>query len=165
MYMVSFRYLISIFFLFFSISVFSMPQADLVVVKKSLRQMTLFKNGKKIKTFHIAMGENPKSHKVKEGDERTPEGRYILDYKKPDSAFYRSIHISYPNEADILAAKAKGVNPGGLIMIHGQDPESNLSQKERQRYNWTNGCIAVTNKEMDELWQVIEPGTPIEIWP
>ena len=143
----------------------SMEKADLVVVKKSLRLMTLFANGKTIKTYHIAMGDNPKSHKTKEGDEKTPEGRYILDYKKSDSAFYKAIHISYPNEADILAAKAKGVNPGGYIMIHGQDPESNINPLERQKYNWTNGCIAVTNKEMDELWKAIDSGTPIEIWP
>ena len=149
----------------FSFSLHAIGKADLVIVKKSERQMTIFSDGKPIKTYHIAMGESPKLHKVKEGDERTPEGRYILDYKKPDSAFYRSIHISYPNQADILSANARGVNPGSLIMIHGQNPESSLSQKERQRYNWTNGCIAVTNKEMDELWQAIDPGTPIEIWP
>lgn len=148
-----------------SLSSIATEKADLVVVKKSARKMTVFHNGEIIKTYHIAMGENPRSHKVKEGDEKTPEGRYILDYKKSDSAFYRAIHISYPNEADILAAKVKGVNPGGFIMIHGQDPESKLSHKERQKYNWTNGCIAVTNKEMDELWQAIDPGTPIEIWP
>ena len=164
--MILFRFFTALFFcLLTSFSASAIEKADLVVVNKSARQMTLFNHGNVIKTYHIAMGDSPKSHKVKEGDEKTPEGRYILDYKKSDSAFYKAIHISYPNQADILAAKAKGVNTGGYIMIHGQDPESKLNPKERQKYNWTNGCIAVTNKEMDELWQAIDPGTPIEIWP
>lgn len=153
---------ITSFISFFAIAT---QTADLVIVKKSERIMTTFKNGKILDTYHIAMGENPINHKVKEGDEKTPEGRYILDYKKSDSAFYRAIHISYPNDADILTARAKGVNPGGYIMIHGQEVNSHISQQERQKYNWTDGCIAITNTEMDQLWRSIEPGTPIEIWP
>ena len=78
------------------------------------------KNGKEFKKYNVAFGANPKGHKLQEGDERTPEGKYILDYKKTDSAFYKSIHISYPNEQDRKKAKEKGVNPGGAIMIHGQ---------------------------------------------
>ncbi|MCF1427498.1 MAG: L,D-transpeptidase family protein [Shewanella sp.] len=138
---------------------------DLVVVEKALRTMTLYQDGREVKRFHIAMGDSPTGHKLQEGDQRTPQGRYILDYKKQDSAFYRSIHISYPNAADRLRAEALGVSPGGQIMIHGENPNSELSPEEQQAFNWTNGCIAVTNKEMDELWQLIRPGTPIEIWP
>ncbi|MCH4294043.1 L,D-transpeptidase family protein [Shewanella sp. 3B26] len=140
-------------------------KVDLVVVNKSDAQMQVFYRGELIKSYRIAMGDNPKGHKLKEGDQRTPQGRYILDFKKADSAYYRSIHISYPNEEDLLRASALGISPGGAIMIHGQDPKSPLSAEEAQKYNWTNGCIAVTNKEMDELWQLIDPGTPIEIWP
>lgn len=140
-------------------------KVDLVVVTKSESSMVLMRDGKELKRYRIAMGDNPKGHKFKEGDQRTPQGRYILDYKKSDSAFYRSIHISYPNEEDQLRASALGIKPGGMIMIHGQNPNSNMTPEEAQRYNWTNGCIAVTNKEMDELWLSIDEGTPIEIWP
>lgn len=138
---------------------------DLVVVKKSQSSMEVMRDGKVIKRYRIAMGDNPKGHKAKEGDQRTPQGRYVLDYKKSDSAFYRSIHISYPNDEDLLRAKALGIKPGGMIMIHGQNPKSSMSPEEAQQYNWTNGCIAITNKEMDELWLAIDEGTPIEIWP
>ncbi|ABM00319.1 MULTISPECIES: L,D-transpeptidase family protein [Shewanella] len=140
-------------------------KVDLVVVNKAEAQMQVFYRGELIKSYRIAMGDNPKGHKLKEGDQRTPQGRYLLDFKKADSAYYRSIHISYPNDEDILRAKALGISPGGAIMIHGQDPKSPLSAEEAQKYNWTNGCIAVTNRDMDELWQLIDPGTPIEIWP
>ncbi|MCL1078271.1 L,D-transpeptidase family protein [Parashewanella spongiae] len=142
-----------------------LAKADLVIVYKSKATLELIKKGKVIKSYHIAMGDYPKNHKIKEGDERTPQGRYILDYKKSDSDFYRAIHISYPNDADILAANALNVSPGGQIMIHGQSPNSTISPREQQRYNWTNGCIAVTNSEMDEIWQLVDTGTPIELWP
>lgn len=141
------------------------PQVDLVVVKKSLSQLRLMSNGKILHEYHIAMGDMPRGHKLKEGDQRTPEGRYVLDYKKPNSTYYRAIHISYPNDEDIFRARALGINPGGQIMIHGQNPHTDLPPEEAQQYNWTNGCIAVTNKEMDEIWKLVEPGTPIEIWP
>ncbi|MGL4612885.1 MAG: L,D-transpeptidase family protein [Shewanella sp.] len=140
-------------------------KVDLVVVSKSDANMVLMRDGKVLKRYRIAMGDLPSGHKLKEGDQRTPQGRYILDYKKPDSAYYKSIHISYPNEEDKLRAKALGIKPGGMIMIHGQNPRSNLSPEEAQQYNWTNGCIALTNAEMDELWKAVDEGTPIEIWP
>ncbi|MGS0679860.1 L,D-transpeptidase family protein [Shewanella sp. 125m-7] len=140
-------------------------KADLVVVTKSEASMSLLRHGKLIKKYRIAMGDNPVGHKLTEGDQRTPEGRYLLDYKKSDSAYYRAIHISYPNDEDRLRADALGISPGGQIMIHGENPNSNLSPEEAQQYNWTDGCIAITNAEMDELWRAIDEGTPIEIWP
>ncbi|WP_144208981.1 L,D-transpeptidase family protein [Shewanella donghaensis] len=164
------KYLIFII-IFFATTAFastaqlSKSKVDLVVVNKSESKMSIYYQGKVLKTYQIAMGDAPKGHKLKEGDQRTPQGRYILDYKKSDSAFYKSIHISYPNEEDKLRANALGVSPGGMIMIHGENPNSPLTPRQAQQYNWTNGCIAVTNKEMDELWRVIEEGTPIEIWP
>ncbi|GGP67078.1 L,D-transpeptidase family protein [Shewanella saliphila] len=138
---------------------------DLVVVNKSESRLSVLREGKVVKSYLIAMGDVPQGHKLKEGDQRTPQGRYTLDYKKSDSAFYKSIHISYPNEEDKLRADALGIPAGGMIMIHGENPRSPLPPEEAQKYNWTNGCIAVTNKEMDELWQMIDAGTPIEIWP
>jgi len=138
---------------------------DLVVVDKSQSSMALMRNGQILREYRIAMGDRPVGHKVTEGDQRTPEGRYLLDYKKSDSAYYRAIHISYPNEEDSLRASALGLDPGGQIMIHGQNPNSSLSPEEAQRYNWTDGCIAITNAQMDELWRAIDEGTPIEIWP
>lgn len=143
----------------------SIGKVDLVVVNKSDTSMLLMRNGKVLRRYKIAMGDRPVGHKLQEGDQRTPEGRYILDYKKSDSAYYRAIHISYPNEEDKLRADALGIDPGGQIMIHGQNPNSTLTPDEAQKLNWTDGCIAIKNHEIDELWQAIDTGTPIEIWP
>jgi len=157
--------LVVVFVLLWPLSSFSTTKADLVVVDKSHARLFLKKKGKVIKEFHVVFGENPKGHKQQEGDERTPEGRYILDFKNPDSRFYKSIHISYPNEQDKARARAAGVNPGGLIMIHGQKNSLGLFANVVQNFNWTDGCIAVTNSEMDEIWNAVDEGTPIEILP
>ena len=138
---------------------------DLVRVNKTDKKMYLLDENKIVKEYKVVFGANPKGHKEKEGDEKTPEGKYILDYKKEDSAFYKAIHISYPNENDIAKAKEKGVEPGGLIMIHGQKNGFGWLSWLSQNFNWTNGCIAVTNKEMDEIWNLVKVGTPIEILP
>ncbi|CAM3108340.1 murein L,D-transpeptidase family protein [Shewanella loihica] len=140
-------------------------KVDLVVVNKSEASMLLMRQGKVLRRYKIALGDRPVGHKLQEGDQRTPEGRYILDYKKADSAYYRAIHISYPNDEDKLRAAALGINPGGQIMIHGQNPNSSLTPDEAQRLNWTDGCIAIKNEEIDELWRAVDTGTPIEIWP
>ncbi len=121
--------------------------------------------GRVVKEYKVAFGANPVGHKQQEGDERTPEGAYILDYKKSDSAFYKSIHISYPNEDDQLRAESLGVDPGGFIMIHGQRNGLSWLSGLTQLFNWTDGCIAVTNAEMDEIWQLVNKGTAIEIKP
>jgi len=115
------------------------------------------------KKYAVAFGVNPEGHKQQEGDERTPEGNYLLDYKKADSSFYKAIHISYPNEADKQTAVEKGVDPGGLIMIHGQRNRFGWLSLITQRFNWTNGCIAVTNSDMDEIWDSVSANTPIDI--
>ena len=125
--------------------------------------MYLLSQGKIVKQYHIALGENPKGHKVQEGDNRTPEGNYVLDYKKENSAFYRAFHINYPNVNDIKNANELGVHPGGQIMIHGQKNESTKNPKLVQRFNWTNGCIALTNTEMDEFLELVDSGTEITI--
>ncbi len=141
------------------------PKIDNVLVKKSENRIYLLAEGKFIKEYKVVFGANPKGHKQKEGDERTPEGKYILDYKKVNSSFYKAIHISYPNENDKVKAKLSGVNPGSLIMIHGQKNGLSWLSWLSQWFNWTDGCIAVTNTEMDEIWELVDEGIPIEIQP
>ncbi|WP_073603984.1 L,D-transpeptidase family protein [Vibrio aerogenes] len=136
---------------------------DLVKVDKSERIMYLMNGNQVVKQFRIALGANPKGHKRQQGDEKTPEGTYTLDYKKEDSSFYRAMHISYPNEQDIANARKAGVSPGGLIMVHGQKNGFGSLGHVAQRFNWTDGCIALTNHEMDEFMALVKVGTPIRI--
>lgn len=136
---------------------------DKVFVDKSVRTLQLISDGKVIKSYRIALGGNPTGHKQQQGDKRTPIGSYTLDYKNEKSKFYRSIHVSYPNAADKARAKDLGVSPGGDIMIHGQtNGRGHLASITQQR-DWTEGCIAVTNHEMDEIMAMVELGVPIEI--
>lgn len=136
---------------------------DKVFVDKSARTLQLLSDNKVIKTYHIALGGNPVGHKQQQGDKRTPTGPYILDYKNEKSKFYRSIHVSYPNAADKARAKSRGVSPGGDIMIHGQKNGFGHLAAINQQRDWTDGCIAVTDNEMDEIMAAVEIGTPIEI--
>jgi murein L,D-transpeptidase YafK len=138
---------------------------DYVLVKKAEGKMYLLSDQKVLREYQVALGANPKGHKQQEGDQRTPEGKYALDFKKADSSFYRAIHISYPNTADRARARAAKVDPGGQIMIHGQKNGYGKYAQITQLFNWTDGCIAVTNQEMKEIWQMVEAGTPIEIVP
>jgi murein L,D-transpeptidase YafK len=144
---------------------YGIEKADSVLVMKSESKLYLIKNGKVIKKYHASFGANPKGHKQQEGDERTPEGKYILDYKNANSTFYKSIHISYPNKQDRMQAKEKGINPGGAIMIHGQKNGFGWLYFILRFFNWTDGCIAVSNRAMDEIWKAVDIGTPIEIKP
>jgi len=143
---------------------FSSAEVDLVKVEKSKNRMYLLKGINIIKEYYVALGENPKGHKQRKGDRRTPEGIYTLDYKKEDSSFYRAMHISYPNDTDRENAKKRGVSPGGLIMVHGQRNRYGGRAPTTQRFNWTNGCIALTNAEMDEFMRLVKVGTPIQIY-
>ena len=138
-------------------------KVDLVRVEKSQRQLQLIGGEKILRSYSIALGGHPVGHKHQEGDERTPEGRYVLDWRNPNSVAYRSIHISYPNVDDAAAAKARGVDPGGFIMIHGQPNGFGRLGWLLQMVDWTDGCIAVTNSDMDEIWTMVADGTPIEI--
>jgi murein L,D-transpeptidase YafK len=140
-------------------------KADFVLVEKSTKTLFLYKEGKLLDKFPVVFGANPVGHKEMEGDEKTPEGGYVLDYKKEDSAFYKAIHISYPNEKDIEHAKIKGVSPGGAIMVHGQKNRFGLAYFISQYFNWTNGCVALSNENMEHVWQAVEAGTRIEIKP
>jgi len=142
---------------------FAFAGVDLVKVDKSEGKMYLLDGDEVIKEYHVAFGENPKGHKQQEGDERTPEGSYTLDYKKEDSSFYRAMHINYPNKTDKANAKKLGVSPGGFIMVHGQSNNLGWLSLITQRFNWTNGCIALTNAEMDEFMELVNVGTNIQI--
>ncbi|MBK5564861.1 L,D-transpeptidase family protein [Ensifer sp. 2YAB10] len=139
--------------------------ADRVVVHKERRLLQLFRGVQMIREYTVALGGNPVGHKRQEGDERTPEGLYSLDWRNPGSGYYKSIHVSYPAPADVSAAAASGVDPGGMIMIHGQPNYFGWLAFLTQRYDWTNGCIAVTNAEMEEIWAMVPNNTPIEIKP
>jgi murein L,D-transpeptidase YafK len=141
--------------------------ADRVIVKKSERKMQLVKAGQVVREYRVNLGDNPYGHKERQGDERTPEGDYVLDWRNPNSLFHRSIHISYPNAEDRGAAQAKGVDPGGMVMIHGRPNyiDSPRILAEYDNRDWTNGCIAVKNAEMDEIWSAVRDGTPIRILP
>jgi murein L,D-transpeptidase YafK len=138
-------------------------KVDKVLVDKSKREMYLIRNGRIIKTYSIALGDHPMGDKTMQGDEKTPEGIYLLDWRNSKSTCYKSIHISYPNAADIKTAERLGVSPGGDIMIHGLHPANQYLGKWHTGTDWTDGCIAVTNQEMDEIWNCVKYGTPIEI--
>jgi len=157
--------LLLVLLLLVPVSAVGIEKADLVVVNKSKTRIYLIKDNKVFKSFRISLGADPKGHKQQEGDERTPEGRYTLDYKKSDSAFYKAIHISYPNENDVIRARELGVDPGGEIMIHGQKNQLSKISFTKQSRSWTDGCIAVTNSAMDEIWKSVDAGTPIIIKP
>ncbi|MES2488836.1 MAG: L,D-transpeptidase family protein [Pseudomonadota bacterium] len=160
------RILVAITLLLFSIiPAFAQSKVDSVRVVKSERKLFLLSAGTVLKEFSVSLGENPLGHKQKEGDERTPEGKYVLDYKKEDSGYFRAIHISYPNAADIESARQRGVKPGGAIMIHGQKNGFGWLAKLTQRFDWTNGCVALVDEDMEQVWTLVDIGTPIEIVP
>lgn len=136
-----------------------------VVVYKAKRLMQLMSEDKVVKEYSISLGDNPIGHKVQQGDERTPEGDYVIDYRNTQSRYRLSLHISYPNEQDKANAKKLGVSPGGDIMIHGSPNKFSWSESILQNMDWTDGCIAVTNDEIDEIGRLVKNGTPIRINP
>ncbi len=141
---------------------------DSVVVRKGERKIQLLHKGEVYREYRVALGGNPTGHKFMEGDQRTPEGDYVLNWRNPNSSFHKSIHVSYPNERDRAFARALGVNPGGMIMVHGRPNWLTSASVARDHYDgrdWTNGCIAVTNDEMEEIWRLVRDGTPIRILP
>ena len=141
------------------------PIADKVLVEKSARKLHLLKGGVAFRTFDIALGMRPVGDKQHEGDFKTPEGNYILDARNPDSEFFLAIHVSYPDQRDREEARARGEDPGGAIMIHGQPNEPTRSEPYYRTQDWTNGCIAVSNSDMIDIWLMTGENTPIEIRP
>lgn len=140
-------------------------KADRVLVVKSERKLYLVHEDRVVATYTVALGRSPIGHKVFQGDGRTPEGLYMLDRRNTGSRFYRSIHISYPSPHDFAEARKYGDQPGGLVMIHGQSEEAGAGYYGKRNWDWTEGCIAVSNAEMDEIWAATDEGTPIEILP
>jgi len=118
-----------------------------------------------LRDYDVALGKNPKGAKRRNGDLRTPEGRYVLDWRIEESRFYRAIHVSYPNEQDKEFAARAGIPPGGGVMIHGLPEGESWVGDVHREFDWTNGCIGVTDDEMDEIWELVDDGTPIEIRP
>lgn len=141
------------------------PVADKVVIEKAARRLHLVQDGKTFRSFKIALGIMPVGDKKKEGDFRTPEGRYVLDGRNQNSDYFLSIHISYPDSADRREASQLGVDPGGAIMIHGQPNVPTRSEAYYRTQDWTNGCIAVSNSDMIDIWLMTDENTPIEIRP
>jgi len=143
---------------------FILLAVNLVVVEKASHKMTLLDHGRVVKTYSVALGPDL-GPKQKKGDGRTPEGRYVIDSRNAASRFHRALHISYPNAADRRNARRRGVDPGGDIMIHGlPNGWRGLGRLHRAR-DWTLGCIAVTDEEIEEVWRLVANGTPIEIRP
>ncbi|MGN1281442.1 MAG: murein L,D-transpeptidase family protein [Succinivibrio sp.] len=138
---------------------------DHVIVNKSAHQMLLMKNNEVVRTFWIALSDKPVGKKQFEGDKKTPEGTYVLDYIKRKSNYYKAFHISYPNPEDIKNARMHGKRPGGMIMVHGQPPSKSEYHETVQRTDWTNGCIALLNHELDIFFSMVNVGTPITINP
>jgi murein L,D-transpeptidase YafK len=140
-------------------------KVDKVIVIKSERLMYLMSGDSVLKSYIVSLGKNPRGPKQQKGDKKTPEGLYVLDRRNAKSKYYKSIHISYPNEEDRRRAAAKGVDPGGDIVLHGLPTNSEDEAWDYIERDWTDGCIAVTNVEMEEIWNLVEDNTPIEIVP
>jgi len=140
-------------------------RADRVVVHKAERRLDLLSQGSILKSYRISLGGAPSGPKQREGDHRTPEGLYTLDYRKADSSFHKALHISYPSPADRAAAASAGRAPGGLVMIHGLPNGQGWLGRLHLAYDWTDGCVAVTNREIEEIWRAVPDGAPIELRP
>jgi len=143
---------------------FGTIHADKVVVIKGEKLLLLLHDGNILKSYKVSIGRNP-GRRVRRGDNRTPEGNYVIDRRNPDSSFYKSLHISYPNPSDIRIARKLGVSTGEAVLIHGLPEGFEDLGPSHAVFNWTRGCIAVSNEEMDEIWDLVPDGTPIKILP
>jgi murein L,D-transpeptidase YafK len=138
---------------------------DRILVEKTARKLSILRNGKLIKTYRVALGRNPVGAKEEEGDMKTPEGTYQIDGRNPKSDYHLALHVSYPSEKDNTRAGRRGVNAGSDIMIHGLPNGKGWMGAAHRQIDWTAGCIAVTDEEIEELWRVVPDGTAIEIRP
>jgi murein L,D-transpeptidase YafK len=139
--------------------------ADLVLISKSNHTLTLLRNGNELHTYKVALGKGGSARKTRKGDHLTPEGQYIVDSRKPGSRFYRALHLSYPNEIDRKQAALAHVPPGGDIEIHGIQKGLGWLGPAQHWIDWTDGCIALTDSQMEEVWNSVPAGTPVEIRP
>jgi murein L,D-transpeptidase YafK len=142
-----------------------LPTADRIVVRKAERRLDLLRNGQVLRSYKVALGLQPVGHKERSGDFRTPEGKYQLTRRNPRSDFFLSIQISYPSDVDARHARENGWEPGGSIMIHGLPNIMKRDLTYYQTRDWTDGCIAISNSDMVELWLLTHDNTPIEILP
>jgi murein L,D-transpeptidase YafK len=138
-------------------------QADQIVVVKSTHTMTLYAKGSVLRTYRVSLGRGPGHAKQQEGDHETPEGSYSIDAKNAHSRFHRALHVSYPNANDKRRAEQLHVSPGGAIMIHGIENGLGWLGSLQRHVDWTDGCIALTDPEIDEVWKLVPVGTPVEI--
>ncbi|HWY40837.1 MAG TPA: L,D-transpeptidase family protein [Chthoniobacterales bacterium] len=138
---------------------------DRILVEKSARRLSVFAGGKELKDYHIALGRNPLGPKQEEGDMKTPEGLYTIDSRNPQSDYHLALHVSYPSEEDMARATERGVNAGFDIMIHGIQNGGGWIGAFHRMHDWTAGCMAMTDEEIEELWRVTPDGTTIEIRP
>jgi murein L,D-transpeptidase YafK len=150
--------------LFGSSHLCAQPRVDRIVHKRA-RTMELIRAGQVIKTYKIALGGDPLGPKTRQGDHRTPEGLYVIDRRNSHSQFHRSLHISYPNAADREHARKLGVSPGGDIYVHGLPNGYGFIGSAHRARDWTDGCIAVTDQEIEEIWKLVDNGTPVEMRP
>ena len=139
--------------------------ADSIVLDKSERTLTMFSRGVKVKEYEVALGKNPVGAKVHRGDGRTPEGLYFIQGRNPGSKYHLSLRISYPNDGDRMRASRQGTTPGGDIMIHGLPPAFATVGALHRQQDWTEGCVAVTNEEIEEIWRAVPNGAKILIKP
>lgn len=144
---------------------FGTPKADRIVVYKAQRRLELRHDGQVIRSYHIALGPHPIGPKVERGDGKTPEGTYFIDRRNMASEYHLSLHISYPETADIKRATALNVDPGANILIHGEPNILNHEGKANLLKDWTAGCIALHNTDMDEVWRLVDDGVTVEIHP
>jgi murein L,D-transpeptidase YafK len=140
-------------------------EPDRIVVVKSERKLMLMHGETVLRSMNIALGLMPRGPKRQEGDFRTPEGQYVIEAKNPDSDYFLSLKVSYPNASDLATARRLGVDPGGQIMIHGLPNEPKYDEATYKALDWTDGCIAVSNSDMVDLWRLTTVSMPIEIRP
>lgn len=143
----------------------SLKRADRIVVVKSAHTLTLMRGNQVLRVYRVALGRTPVGLKTRKGDHKTPEGEYLIDAKKPNSRFYRALHISYPNEDDKERALGQGLDPGGDVEIHGIENGLGWIGRLHRKIDWTDGCIAVTDSEMDEIYSSVDIGTSVKIVP
>jgi murein L,D-transpeptidase YafK len=139
------------------------PAADHIIVEKSVRRMTLLKDGRVVRTYRVALGRGGAGAKQKSGDNKVPEGVYRITGRNPKSAYHLSLRIGYPTPLQVLEARRRGIDPGGDIMIHGIRNGFGWLGKQHRLADWTQGCIAVTDEEIEEIWRLVPDGTRIEI--
>ncbi|WP_371876176.1 murein L,D-transpeptidase family protein [Vibrio sp. HB161653] len=159
-----FAFWLSVLVCSLGLSAAAYAEVDKVKVDKSVRRLYVLDNNEVVKTFRIALGGEPRGAKREEGDQKTPEGVYYLEYVNDFSQFYRSVHISYPNAQDIQSAYQRNVSPGGNIKIHGLKNDETEPPSFVLSFDWTDGCIAMSNEDMDEFIRLVPMGTPIEIY-